>query len=553
MSNIETRNHIDDRMRIFLFEWRHRVTLFKFTQGIHYLTAVLRRSHHRVWDVIFEGESVEGAVKIILSTAPDLVGIHFYRETETETFKIARIIKEKKPDTAIILGGHTATLYSTMIMERESSIDFIVHGEGELTILELCRRLQRGKSIEGCKGVVYRKNGVVKRNPARELIKNLDSLPLPSLDVFLKHSDSRSPCVFTALSTSRGCRGKCGFCVTHRVFNHPGFKRWRGRTPGNIIKEIKYLKNHFPDKRIVVRIVDGSFEDPDPKSKTRLRRIIDLVEEQQLTFAFTFLTRADSWTEEDDSLLKRLKPLGLYMVAIGYEGSTQQALDDLNKQTTIEDNYRVYDLFSRHDIPIFGFLIMFHPYTSLAQLKKNADFLVKMGIGYQPQAWWSELYLWPDSRIFPRVVGDGLLLGPEPSGYQYRFSFKDGRVKKIHEALQQIRDSREHLIYRESIEKIKLEILLYDVWKYQYREMERIKNIMEEYREACNENCRKVGIYQRKLFLSLIAGLETGDFEHKKENILNEWNDIFLGNHKHLEKVWMQFRMRLGRQKIILI
>ncbi|HEY9062631.1 MAG TPA: cobalamin-dependent protein [Pseudobacteroides sp.] len=260
------RKHEGQKFNVVLFEWRYSETLYKYTLGLHYLTSVLRKANFNVWDLIFEKESVGEVLEHILLLNPDMIGIHFYREKENSIFAFTRKVKAMNPNIKIVLGGHTATLYGAHILNTEPAIDIIAFGEGELTMVDLCNRLKNGQSLEGCKGTFYRKDGVIHRNEDRELIENLDELPYPALDVLLeKHTTSK--CVFAAISTSRGCMGKCGFCITNRVFDNLSEKGWRGRSPESVVGEVKYLQEAFPGKRLVYRIVDDPLKTRTPLKK----------------------------------------------------------------------------------------------------------------------------------------------------------------------------------------------------------------------------------------------------------------------------------------------
>jgi anaerobic magnesium-protoporphyrin IX monomethyl ester cyclase len=537
---------------VVLFERRFNRTLSKYTLGVDYLTSILRNAHYPVWDLIFENETVENTAEKLLALEPMLVGLQFYRETADEFFAIARAIKNKKPDTVIIVGGHTATLYGAFILESEPAVDVAVFGEGEATILELCDRLRTGKSLEGLQGVFYRHDGVVIRNEDREQIANLDEIPFPALDTLLNSAPS-SICVFTAISTSRGCMGNCGFCVTHRVYGKSTQKRWRGRSPENVVEEIKYIKKAFPGRRLEYRIVDGSFEDPDPIKKERLRRFVELFEENNLRDPFRILTRTESWSEDDEPLIKQLKKVGLWEVAVGYEGSTPRVLEVFNKMATVKDNFRTYRLFDRNDVSVIGFFILFHPYTVFEELRDNAKFILETNIGYQTQNWWSELDLWPDSRMLGRIIRDGLFLGLEPKGYKVLYAFEDGRVDMLHKALQKVRDLKMGFKFRESLERIKKECFFYDIWKDQFEEMRLIKDDMEEYKAMYKRIHFDIGTRQHDLFIRMLEVVERQMPESEKENIVRDWDDLLTRNHTYVESEWMKMRMRVGRKKVILI
>ncbi|PJI06517.1 MULTISPECIES: B12-binding domain-containing radical SAM protein [Clostridium] len=538
-----------NKFNVVLLEIRNNVTLYKFTLGLDYLTAVLRDKNYSAWDFMFESEDIETMKQKILSVEPNIIGISFYRETEETVFELTRAIKKVSPDIKIYLGGHTATLYAAQILKKESTIDFIINGEGELTTLEVCKLLSNKEDLTTCKGVTYRKDKIIMRNENREFIKSLDDLPFPALDT-IKEKGITSNYIFAGISTSRGCLGKCGFCVANRYYKDSKNLGWRGRSPKSIVNEIKHIKNVFPNKRIFYTIVDSSIEDPCPKSKERLKEFVTLLEENNLFVPFNCFTRAESWSEDDSELIQRLKNVGLFEVSIGYESSNAKTLAIFNKRAAVEDNYRACRVFKKNNVNVFGFLIMFHPYTTLEELRSNADLLINVNMAYHPQSWWQTLDLWPDSRMFLGVAMDGLLIGPEEKGYLFKYAFEDGRVEKINEAMKLIQNSKSSLDYINTNEKIKLECLLYNAWKVTDNSLTCVKQEMDEYEDLYEKNKEYMSLRQYELFMSLIKYVESGRDNSLINQAVNDWIELLKSNQIELEKMWMKFTMRLRRKNV---
>lgn len=541
----------NNEFNVILFEWRYTQSPYKYTLGLEYITAYLRKEGINAKNFVFEAEMIQDAVEEVLACNPSVIGIHFYREAETSIFSFARKIKQVRKDITIVVGGHTATLFSAHILQKEPCIDIVSYGEGELTFVDMCKRIQNKESLRECKGIFYRKDDCIMRNPERELIENLDELPYPSLDIVIEKNKT-TKAVFAAISTSRGCMGNCKFCIATRIYDNVAKKAWRGRSPESIIGEILRLKETFSDKRISYRIVDGSIEDPDPINKERLTRLVELYEKNNIRIPFEVLTRAESWSEKDIPLIKRLRNIGLYAAAIGYEASTAESLKVFNKRANLENNYLSYKLFTENGIDVFGFLIMFHPYTTFEELKKNANFLLEVDMAYQPQCWWSELYLWPDSKILPDIVRDGLLLGFEKKGYQLQYGFVDGYVETAYRYLGDISALESVQAYWETIEKVKVECLLYNVWKLDYEDLLVVEEEMKEYEQKYNQ-CRKgVGIAQYNIFIKMLNYIEMERFDEIKVDLIKEWDNIMIKNQKELQQLWLTYRLKLGRKKVLL-
>ncbi len=172
-------------------------------------------SHHRVAiaDLILVQASVRPTVeRLVHEFEPDIVGLSvmtFQRRTALET---ARFLRALSPRTKIVVGGYDPSLASGAY-EVCDAIDFIVRGEGELTLRELLRALEGGADLSLIRGLSYRSSDGFVRNPDRPVI------PLASAALELPNRDARVLSGYTLLGravdvveTSRGCTYDCSFC-----------------------------------------------------------------------------------------------------------------------------------------------------------------------------------------------------------------------------------------------------------------------------------------------------------------------------------------------------
>ena len=185
----------------------------------------------------------------------DLVGISTMTTSFPNAVKLAKIAK--KYGAYVVMGGyHPSAMYEEIFDVLE--VDAIVRGEGEITFKEF---VLNGPSTH-VKGLSFRdENGIVHHNPNREKIIDLDSLPFPDRNVrvnnpiFNKHE---------VIVTSRGCNGVCTFCANDSVHG-----RWRGRSPENVVEELKILREKNPNLS-TVHIWDANFM----KDGVRVAKII---------------------------------------------------------------------------------------------------------------------------------------------------------------------------------------------------------------------------------------------------------------------------------------
>ena len=138
---------------------------------------------------------------------------------------------------------------------------------------------------------------------------------------------------------------------------------------------------------------------------------------------------------------------------------------------------------------------------SFTELRENADFLEKVEMGYHPQSWWQSLDLWPDSRMFLTIAQQGLLIGTAEDGFLFDYAYEDGRIAYVHEAMAKLQSARSTRAYADTNEKIKLECLLYDVWKEKNTEFEKISEDMKEFQEMYSKNKLKMSSAKHDLFI----------------------------------------------------
>jgi radical SAM superfamily enzyme YgiQ (UPF0313 family) len=545
---------VNTPFKIVLCEWRLYKWYEKFSLGLFFLESHLKAAGYDVHTCILENIPIGEACNYILKLKPMLVGMPFYEETSGVIFSLSKAIKNREPGIKIVLGGHTATLYSSLIMEQEPAIDFIIYGEGEKKLPALCEYLIKGEDLKNCKGIVFRHKDFVFRNPDRTPIENLDHLVMPFPGVFSRNADIKNSMIYCAMSTTRGCCGHCCYCVKNRVYDKNGVHGWRGMSPQKIVDEIEKLTIHYPGKRILLKFVDSAFEDPNPQKKERLINILDIMEDRKLEIAFTFFTRAESWKEEDIPLIQRMKRLGFYKVSLGFDESINpRHCKKLTESATSPAKRTTVKIFQDNGIIPFGCLILFQPFSSLEDLKNSGGFLEEARMAYHPDAWFHELVLFPDTEVFQQVVECGLLLGVEPAGYSYRYAFEDGRVTMVYAALQKLKHSQAVEKLRNTVTKIDMQLGVFQAWKNRTPEFAIIHQEIECYEKKVKEIYSKLGGKCKELFHQLVDSTGTTGFNNDKEQIMNAFETLFTKKYEKLEREWMLNRMKIGRKGIRII
>ena len=187
----------------------------------------------------------ENVVNELLLQDAQVYGFYVAIGTVHHVINLSRLIKAKQPDAVIILGGPHATAVHDEIITNFREIDFIIRGEGEETIVEVLKSLENGlHRTSEIKGLTCRTlDGNLCVNVDRELIRNLDSIPIPA---YHKYSIDKEVLDIIPIDAGRGCPYNCTFCSTSIFWK----RSYRLKSVSRIIEEMKYVKKIFKAQKV---------------------------------------------------------------------------------------------------------------------------------------------------------------------------------------------------------------------------------------------------------------------------------------------------------------
>ena len=148
--------------------------------GILYISAYLKQHGFdtTVYDSTFR--SFEEQKKALIAEKPDVIAIYCNLMTKLNVLPLVKFIRQSNElkSSKIILGGPEPPFHAAEFLNYGA--DIIVEGEGEETMLELCRELSNPESdLSKVNGIYFKHNGTVIKNPPCEKIKYIDVLPYP--------------------------------------------------------------------------------------------------------------------------------------------------------------------------------------------------------------------------------------------------------------------------------------------------------------------------------------------------------------------------------------
>jgi len=280
------------------------------------------------------GISDDEIINIINKENPKIIGIGcLFTMYFWDVLSIARLIKKVNSKIKVVLGGNHATIFAKDIL-KESSIDFIVRGEGEITFYELCNNIiNNHPSLDSILGLTYRnENGEIISNPDRPLISNLDDLPMIdySLVDLKKYAIpiNKSPYVMRypllGIMTSRGCPGKCVFCTVKAVWG----RTWRGRSAKKVVDEIELLITNYGIREI------SFLDDSVSVNKNRWGEICNEILKRKLDIKWTTPNGIAYWTL-DKKILGLMKKAGCYRITFGIESGNVETRKFIGKSYSL--------------------------------------------------------------------------------------------------------------------------------------------------------------------------------------------------------------------------
>jgi len=110
---------------------------------------------------VWAGKSDEEIKREIAVFKPGLVGISsMFTVHQLGAHYVAKLVKDVSKDILVIMGGAHASCMPEYVL-RDKNVDIVVKGEGEVTLFDIVKRLERKEDIYSSNGIVYRNNGKI--------------------------------------------------------------------------------------------------------------------------------------------------------------------------------------------------------------------------------------------------------------------------------------------------------------------------------------------------------------------------------------------------------
>jgi radical SAM superfamily enzyme YgiQ (UPF0313 family) len=332
--------------------------------GVLFIAAILEELGHdvQVIDTQVEEYSHEQVDRILADAEYDLLGLTVMTFSLIDSIEVSRSAKRHHPDRPIVWGGphtHIFGLESAQLPE----VDYVVTGEGELSIEHLVAYLENRESWDEVKGVGRWEDGRYLYNGAPELIADLDRLPFVArhLTPYRKYGSILAKgSVVTTMFTSRGCPYKCSFCDRPQL--RPNF---RSRSSTNVVDEMEHCVSMGINEFIL-------YDDTFSVDKKRVHRICDEILERGLKIFWDCRTNINSM---DKDLLKHMAAAGCVGIHYGVEAGTPKIQKAIRKNLSLDRVAGIFRLTNEAGIKSMAYFIIGNPTETRDDIEEGFRFL----------------------------------------------------------------------------------------------------------------------------------------------------------------------------------
>jgi anaerobic magnesium-protoporphyrin IX monomethyl ester cyclase len=362
--------------------------------GFVYIAGALRAAGFEVdyYDAMSLWHKWPDIEKRIEDFGPDVVATTAFTASIVDAVKLCERAKEVNPRIITVVGNvHATFCYEELLQESGSCVDFIVRGEGEVTLAKLLECLNSGGDPKEVPGLAFCRDGAVVVTQRASYIQDLDALPTAwdLVDWPIYSYRAKKNARLAIVSSSRGCQQKCSFCSQQLFWA----QTWRARSAENFVAELEML-----NRRHGVEVAMLSDEIP-TFDRERWVRILDLMIERQVPVRLLMETRVDDILRDED-IMDKYSRAGVEHIYVGVEAGSQETLDLFKKDTKVEQSKAAIDLINNADIVSETSFVLGMPDDTPESIAAT----IELAKHYNPDmAFFLAIAPWPYAELYPEL------------------------------------------------------------------------------------------------------------------------------------------------------
>lgn len=362
--------------------------------GFVYIAGSLRAAGYEVdyYDAMSLWHKWPDIQKRIEEFRPDAVVTTSFTASVAHALELTALAKKINPEIVTVHGNvHATFCYEEMLTAEHDTVDYIVRGEGEVTLVSLFDCLNSGGDPSQVPGLAFYRDGAVVVTPKAPYIHDLDALPMAwdLVEWPIYSYRAKNNARLAIVSSSRGCKEQCSFCSQQLFWA----QSWRARSPENFIAELEHLRDAYG-----VQVAMLSDELP-TFDRERWVRILDLMIERKVGVKLLMETRVDDILRDAD-IMHRYRKAGVEHIYVGVEAGDQATLDLFNKNTRVEQSKAAIDIINNADIVSETSFVLGMPDDTPESIAR----IVELAKHYNPDmGFFLAIAPWPYAALYPEL------------------------------------------------------------------------------------------------------------------------------------------------------
>jgi len=317
------------------------------------------------------GYSFDTIGRKVKKSQPFLVGISsLFSAYADEAVKTAQMVKAYHPDCKIVAGGHHPTALPRRMMES-SAVDFVLRGEGEVSMALLAKALRNGSGYDDIPGLVYRKTNGSLHVSEPAIMGNPEDYPLPATQLLDRRYYRRNKKASTVIVASRGCPLKCTYCAigASSPFRH------RRRSVDSVIVEIENAASQYN-----AGFIDFEDENLSLDRKWFLRLLVEIkkrFDENQLEFrAMNGLLPSTL----DEEVIAAMQAAGFKTLNLSLGTTANAQLKRFQRPDVRKAFERALVLAENYGLKAVGYIIIGAPFQKASDSLADLLYLAKLRV-----------------------------------------------------------------------------------------------------------------------------------------------------------------------------
>jgi anaerobic magnesium-protoporphyrin IX monomethyl ester cyclase len=323
---------------------------------------------------------------------PDVVATTSFTASVAHALELTALAKKINPQVVTVHGNvHATFCYEEMLRAEHETVDFIVRGEGEVTLVSLLDCLNAAGDPATVPGLAFYRDGAVIATPKAPYIQDLDALPmawdLVEWPIYTYRAKNNAR--LAIVSSSRGCMEKCSFCSQQLFWS----QSWRARSPENFVSELELLRDSYGVEVAMLSDEIPTFD------RERWVKILDLMIERKVGVKLLLETRVDDILRDED-IMGRYREAGVEHIYVGVESCDQATLDLFNKNTKVGQSKAAIDIINNADIVSETSFVLGMPNDT----PESIAAVVELAKHYNPDmGFFLAIAPWPYAELYPEL------------------------------------------------------------------------------------------------------------------------------------------------------